>query len=276
MPVTSRTVARSRRPGRPSNPGSSRPAGPCETSDATTLRRGLAVLELLARRTAGESGGFGVTRIARELGLDKSTASRTLKVLLDEGFVDRDAQSRAYRLSWKVYVMGIRSSSSELIRAGVQVLPHLSERFGETTHISVLRDSEILVVHAESVAGRPRKFGFVGQTVSAWTTATGRTLLLDESRETLLRVFGNGGPQSVRTVDATWRAIQSARRDGYVKAENEVELGISSAAAPIRDSRGLIVAAIGCAGPGASMDGRLDQIGQVLREAATAITRRLE
>src|SRR4051812_48814645 len=56
-----------------------------ETPGAQTLRRGLGILKLLARYQ--HTGGLGVSEIARKMELNKATAVRLTRTLMDEQFV---------------------------------------------------------------------------------------------------------------------------------------------------------------------------------------------
>ena len=56
----------------------------------TNLRRELAILTVLGGGSSNRGGGLGVVRIADLIGREKSQVSRTLKVLAESGFVDRD------------------------------------------------------------------------------------------------------------------------------------------------------------------------------------------
>ncbi|HET9928357.1 MAG TPA: helix-turn-helix domain-containing protein, partial [Rubrobacter sp.] len=72
--------------------------GICDTARVvgakeTNLRRELAILTVLGGEEALEDGGLGVVRIAGLIGREKSQVSRTLKVLAERGFVDRDTET---------------------------------------------------------------------------------------------------------------------------------------------------------------------------------------
>ena len=80
---------------------------------ATSLRRGVLVLQALG---AGEA--LGVLQIARLVGQDKSQVSRTLKTLAEYGLVDRDPETRAYRLGWGVFALAARAGDTRLLAEG--------------------------------------------------------------------------------------------------------------------------------------------------------------
>src|SRR5204863_773969 len=65
------------------------------------LGRGLDVLCALAEPEAGE--GLGVVALAELVGGDKSQLSRSLKTLEERGLVERDPDTLAYRLGWRLF-----------------------------------------------------------------------------------------------------------------------------------------------------------------------------
>ena len=68
------------------------------------LARGLEVLAALAEPEAAIQG-LGVVRLAALVGGDKSQVSRTLATLAEQGFVERDPETMAYRLGWRVFAL---------------------------------------------------------------------------------------------------------------------------------------------------------------------------
>ena len=55
-----------------------------------------------------------MTRIAELVGREKSQVSRTLQVLSEDGLVDRDPDTRAYRLGWRLFALAARAGDSRL------------------------------------------------------------------------------------------------------------------------------------------------------------------
>ena len=79
------------------------------------MRRGLEVLLSLGSDAAIAHGGLGVTRIAEMLGREKSQVSRTLKTLAEYGLVDRDPDTLAYRLGWRIYALASLAGEPRLL-----------------------------------------------------------------------------------------------------------------------------------------------------------------
>lgn len=111
-----------------------------ETVGAQTLRRGLAVLRLLTRVGPG---GLRMGEIGRQLGLNKSTAIRLTRTLVDEGFVLHDQASGAYRLGPEAFAVGLAAEPSyELQRLAVPALRALALESGDTVFFTVLHGIE--------------------------------------------------------------------------------------------------------------------------------------
>src|SRR5437762_850584 len=95
------------------------------TMVASTLNRGLDILSTLAGAEAASSGGLGVTRLAGLTGEDKSQVSRSLSSLAASGFVERDADTRRYRLGWHLFALAARAGETRLLAAAGPVLSRL-------------------------------------------------------------------------------------------------------------------------------------------------------
>ena len=119
-------------------PDSTPPA--TETAGAQTLRRGLAVLRLLTRIGPG---GLRMGEIGRRLGLNKSTAIRLTRTLVDEGFVLHDQATGAYRLGPEAFAVGLAAEPSyALQRLAAPALRALALESGDTVFFTVLHGIE--------------------------------------------------------------------------------------------------------------------------------------
>jgi IclR family KDG regulon transcriptional repressor len=230
-------------------------------ADQATLGRALDILDLLGGDEAAANGGLGVVRIAGLLGREKSQVSRTLRTLSARGFVDRDPDTREYRLGWRLYGLAARTGRSRLLALSPPLLRRLVADLGETAHLSVLDGSEVLTLVSERSPRVVQASDWDGLRVPADCTSAGRALLLDRGDAVL--------PDELR------RPLARARELGYATVDGEFEPGLVGAAAPVRDFRGHIVAALNVSGPKFRLGERLDQAGREVRRAAGELSSRL-
>src|ERR671915_97724 len=134
----------------------------------TNLRRELAILTVLGGNEAVEDGGLGVVRIADMIGREKSQVSRTLKVLAESGFVDRDVETLQYRLGWKFFALAARAGEQRLLNVAPELLERLVENVGETAHLSVLQGVEVLTGLSESPSHAVKADGWGGRAGSLY------------------------------------------------------------------------------------------------------------
>lgn len=245
-----------------------------------SLRRALDLLVVLASDGAVARGGWGVNRIAQALGRDKSQVSRTLRVLAEAGFVERDPETMAYRIGWRVFGLAARSGDRRLIDLAAPLLRRLVAEIGERIHLSVLQGTEVLTLLTESPRHAVQTSAWAGRLVPAYNTSSGRALLIDLDRDELSHVlagvaFTSDGPRAPRDVAELHARIVVARRAGYALVDEEFEQGLVAAAAPVRDFRGQVVAALNVSAPKFRLGARLERTGQAIKAAADELSRQL-
>jgi len=205
------------------------------------------VLELLADEPTGS--GLGVVRLAELRGDDKSQLSRTLTTLAEHGYVERDPESLAYRLGWRVFALAARAGDARLLAVAAPVLRTLVRELEESVHLSVRQGAHVLTLLAEAPARAIHAPGRVGGLTPVATTSAGRVLVSElESKE-----LASLGLASLE------RVLAEVRHCGYAIVRNEFEPGLVAAAAPVRGPSGTIVAAVNVSGPEFRLDERLEE-----------------
>jgi len=242
-------------------------------SRGTSLRRGLEILTSLGSDAAFVDGGLTVTRIADLTGHEKSQVSRALAVLTECGLVERSPGGRGFRLGWGCFALAARAGEPRLIEESRPALARLVEEVGEAAHLSALRGAEVLTLLAQSPEHAIVARGWVGRTVPAYCTSSGRVLLLDYDRAALTRLLGREpfapqGPSAPTDIGELERRIHRTRQVGYAVADEESEPGLVAVAAPIRDFTSRVVAAINVSAPKFRLGTRLHRTGERVREAA--------
>ncbi|MBA2718451.1 MAG: IclR family transcriptional regulator [Chloroflexi bacterium] len=249
---------------------------------ANSLRRALALLDALASDEARAQGGWGVNRLSAHLGRDASQISRTLRVLAETGYVERDPDSLRYRIGWHVFALAARAVDKRLLDAARPIIRRLAGAdLGERIHLTVRSGPDVLTILTEGPTARSvQAMGWVGRLVPAWNTASGRALVIDLGKDELADLlstasFSGGGPNAPNDVADLHARIVVARRIGYVTVEDEFEDGLSGAAAPIRDVHGRVVAALNVSGPTFRLRERLTLAGKTVQAAANELSAHL-
>ncbi|MBC6448333.1 IclR family transcriptional regulator [Actinokineospora xionganensis] len=217
------------------------------SSDVPALRRGLAVLRLLA----GKAGPVTAAAVARELGLPRSTTYHLLGELADAGFVTHLPEERRYGLGLAAFELGSAYLRHDpLERLARPVLRRLIERTGHTAHLGVLHGGETLYLLREQPAHPHTVVTDVGVRLPAHLPASGRAMLAHLPAAQVRALFPNRGAFVDRTgrgpahLPALRGLLGAERRRGWAVEDGYVTVGFASVAAPVFDHGGHPVAAI--------------------------------
>ena len=108
-----------------------------------SVDRAVSVMEFLSRR-----GWSGVTEIANELNIHKSTAYRLLTTLRDRGLVEQDAATEKYRLGFGLVLLASSVRADlDILRCARPICERLSEQTRETVTVAVLEGDDAVVIH---------------------------------------------------------------------------------------------------------------------------------
>ena len=241
-----------------------------------SVDRALTILEMLARE-----GDAGVTEIAADLGVHKSTAFRLLATLEAHRMVEQDGERGRYRLGvGNLRLAGATTARLDLVTEARPVCRQLADDTGETVNITVRSETSALYLD-QVVAGSSavHSHNWVGQHIPLHATSNGKVLLselsdaeLKEAVRTLPRVTD----QTVTSRSRLRADLAEVREAGYALAVDELEVGLTAAAAPIRSAHGDIIASMSISGPTFRLtEEKLARTVPMLVAAATEVSHRL-
>src|SRR5690349_15506853 len=102
-----------------------------------------AILQSLADRSE-----TGVSDLSMRLAMPKATVYRFLQTMRSLGYVRQESDSERYGLTMKVFELGTKALQyPDLIELAKPHMQELSDKTGETIHLGMLIDSEIIYVH---------------------------------------------------------------------------------------------------------------------------------
>jgi len=250
------------------NPG---PAGP----GVQSVDRALTILELLAR-----GGEAGVTEVAAQLGVHKSTAFRLVATLEAHRLVEQTEDRGKYRLGVGILrLAGATTARLDIVQEARPVCRQLAADTGETVNIAVL--SEHSALYLDQIAGSSalQPHNWVGQHIPLHATSNGKVLLsgLDsKALDDLLGKLAAYTPVTITKKGKLREELELVREQGYALAVDELEVGLTAAAAPIRNAHGDVVASMSVSGPTFRLTPeRVEDAVNKLVEAALEVSHRL-
>ncbi|MBY5164252.1 IclR family transcriptional regulator domain-containing protein [Salsipaludibacter albus] len=216
--------------------------GPVES--VQSFARGLAVIRSFGQQAPRQS----VSEVATATGLSRATARRLLHTLEGEGLARRSGND--FELTARVLDLGFAFLSSLSVAQLAQpFLDELSATTGESTSVAVLDDTEVVYV-ARVQANRLMTVAIgLGTRFSAYQTSLGRAQLAWLPDDRVARVWSDSDrrrttPRTIDTLDDLRASLAEVRERGWALVDQELELGVRSVAAPIRDGSDDVVAAV--------------------------------
>lgn len=210
-------------------------------------------------REGAVEGELGVSELSRRLGLHKNNVFRLLATLEIGGYVEQSAQTDCYRLGIRCLELGrAYARSCGLTERARPVLQELVERLGETAHLAIMRDFEVVHLDCVQSPGLVVTASRIGQRLPVHCSALGKALLGCSDAATRERfdrevLVGRGleGRTRATLVDGhkLFEQLRVVAGQGFAIDLGECEEGLNCAAAPVYGEEGQLVASLSVSGP---------------------------
>lgn len=220
------------------------PGGGAERDYIQSIERGFAVLLAFDADMPNPS----LAEIATRTGLSRPAVRRILLTLQRLGYVANNGTR--WELSPRVLTIGQHYAASHgIVEISQPHLLRVAERTGESASIAQLDGIDVVYVarvHARRVLSLNVD---IGTRLPAHATSMGHVLAAHAKASVVDRIVDEGGLPALtsRTITdpvAFRDALHEVRRLGYALVDGELEDGFLSAAVPIRDTKGVVVAAL--------------------------------
>jgi IclR family pca regulon transcriptional regulator len=213
-----------------------------------SFARGLQVIACFSAAAPEQT----LTEVATRSGLTRAGARRILLTLQTLGYVSSDG--RRFRLSPRILDLGFAYLSSMPIwNLAEPAMQSLAAKVGESCSAAVLEGSDIIYV-MRVPTHKIMSIGLgVGSRLPAYCTSMGRMLLADLDDAAALTVLQDTPRRALTRHTLTdpqdlMGRVRQARKQGWCLVNQELEEGLVSLAAPLRDRSGRMVAALNISG----------------------------
>ena len=245
-------------------------------SGLQSVDRALQVLELLAAWGTG-----GVSEVAAEIGVHKSTAFRLLGALEAREMVQQDAERGKYRLGFGLVRLARRVNVQlELTEQARPLTDRLAGALGESINVAVLREHfAVNVVQSRGQASVVSQ-NWIGQLTPLHATSSGKVLLAHLDPVQQDRLLGQGldrfTPHTHTDPEVLQAELRTVLTVGHAVSYGELEDGLNAVAVPVRGEDGRVIAALSASGPAYRLGReRLTEVLAQLVDAAAELSRRM-
>jgi DNA-binding IclR family transcriptional regulator len=225
-------------------------------SGTQAVDRALAILQWFDERTPE----LTAAEVAERLGVHRSTAARLLAALERQGLVELDAVTGRYRLGLRIVSLaGLVLNRFPVRGLARDVLRELRDETEETAYLGLLDGREIVYIDQASSPHVAVNVDWVGARQRLTEGATGFLLLAFQPpgviAELVRAAAGQDGPPVPSELE-----LAAIRRNGYLVRTKPGPEGSVGVAAPVRDHRGLTIAALTVSGPPHRVEDRAETV----------------
>lgn len=214
------------------------------------------------------NGGAGITELATELDMPKSTVHSHLKTLRDRGYVTKDPDD-TYHLSLQFLVLGGTVREHRTIHRHVQsLLDSLAMETGESASYLVEHNGNLVLVGSEQGEDAIRTNVHVGFTTDMHTNPEGKLLLAylpEERRRSIIDEIEF--PIDNRVGKASFMAeLEEIRNEGVAFSHESIVKNVTAISAPVIDNQDVLHGVVVVAGPSLRFDEeRVEKVTELLK-----------
>lgn len=204
--------------------------------------RALAVLQ----HVAGSPEPLSATDVTVDLGIDKSTSSRVLALLVEQGWLIRDPWTRLFSVGPTLAGLSAKAAISDQLRSLLlPLLSGLREETGETVSFHQrVGDRRVCVAGLEGPQVIRRALP-VGDVFPLHHGPSGKSMLAFADPEQRARAFADADPGRLAGIRGE---VELVARDGFLSVDGDPGPDVGAISAPVFD-RGGVFGSITIAGP---------------------------
>jgi DNA-binding IclR family transcriptional regulator len=228
--------------------------------------------ELLVR-VVESARPLAIGELAELTGLPKSTTSRLVSALERQGLVQRAGGLRPGPVLLRLAQRGVPEAA--LVELADDALRTLAEESGETINVAVPTPAGVDHLVQRDSRHFVGTSNWVGRRVPLHATSNGKVFLafgaapIPDRLERLTE-------RTITDRARLERGLKKVRARGFATTHDELEIGLSAVAAPIRNATGDVVAALSISGPTIRLTPeRVQELAPLLVEQARLLSDRL-
>lgn len=219
-----------------------------------TTRTAFEILERIR-----DNGGMGISELARDLGLAKSTIHRHLSTLYDEGYVIKEGNAYSLSLQFLDFGESARTRNPAYPMAGEKV-KELADETEERVQFMVEEHGSAVYVYREVGERAVQTDPGIGKRIPLHATAAGKAILAYSPREKVAEILTTQGLVSLTDATITRKEelqnqLEEIRSQGYGFNKQENVTGLHAVGVPVIGPDGEVIGALSVSGPSHRLTG---------------------
>jgi DNA-binding IclR family transcriptional regulator len=242
-----------------------------------SVDRALQILEILSR-----DGHAGVSDIAEEMGVHKSTVFRLLESLAGPDMVQQNSGRGKYQLGFGILRLAASIPARlSLVREARPILEDLAHLSKETVNLAVLRSGYAVNVDQALGPSSLATHDWVGGLTPLHATSSGKVFLAalpaDERRRILDEVgLSARTSRTITSREALEKQLLDVAYNGYAESREELEIGLNAVAVPVHNHVAAVIGSVSISGPAFRFDTKkVPELITDLREAGLRISEKM-
>ena len=226
--------------------------------------------------------GLGVSEIARDLKMAKSTVHGMTSTLEELGAVMRDPQTKRYRLGLTLFELGrLVYSQIDLKTLARPIMEELMEKTQASVFLGISNWDHVTILDIVESRQDLKITAPIGTTIPLFAGAVGKVFLASMKEEQTEKIIRSKGltrftENTIVDTELYYQELRHVRKMGYAVDDEEYILGVRAVASPIV-GLGQLMSAIWVVGFKASLDEKkMKDLITLTRKAAEDISRRIQ
>jgi len=244
--------------------------------EVPNLVKACEILSVLAERPEGVSSAEVETLVK----VPRTSAFRILRTLCSAGMLEK--RGKLFFLGAALMKIGLKSLRSSQVRPlSIPFLNELAGNTGCTAHLAVPSGYQSLILEVHDSPNPVRVASRPGTIVPLYCSSTGKVFLTFRFEREVEEYFSQHlceklTPNTIVALKDMKREVERIKEDGYAVDNREFHEDVRCLAAPVRDSRGQVVAAIGITGPAMQFTEDNDaEFGRIVKHVADGLSKKM-
>ena len=216
-----------------------------------SVERGLNVFSFIVN----SKKAVGITQISKALHLSIGSVQRVTYTLQKLGYLRKDEDIQKYSIGNNGLVLGLGIVKGlDLKRIAYPYLKELSAEINETVNLAVLDGIQIVYIDRVKTGQIININLNIGSKLPVYCTSMGKSLLAFLPNDELLELLNKITlrpitPHTITTKARLLKELEKVKETGFSVNDKELDIGLRSVAAPVRNEYGTVVAAVNIAVP---------------------------